>query len=275
MCRRSMSAAARLVLSLGLCASAAALSPPAAAANTTEAGTPSAAAAPSLPRQFVVEVAAGGVLFADGTRLGAPSELGRWAQRAAAASRFSGAVVFGDPARDGSAIAEVVTLLEQSGFAEVRSAGRPAPKALSAARASGPVPVVWAGRPRPAPAPRVAPTPSAPPVVLSSAGLHVDGLLNREPHRGRLVRLFERQFDTFKRCHARAEPHAEGASFGVDLLIPKEGGVAKVRETRTRLTNKDFQACMRRAFEAIRFTPPASERPEIVSYSVLFKPAAR
>jgi hypothetical protein len=89
------------------------------------------------------------------------------------------------------------------------------------------------------------------------------------------VRLFERQFDTFKRCHARAEPHAEGASFGVDLLIPKEGGTAKVRETRTRLTSKDFQACMRRAFEAIRFTPTASERPEIVSYSVLFKPPGR
>jgi hypothetical protein len=275
MCHHIMSAAVRLVLSIGLCVGAATLPAPGAAANTPEAGTSTAAAAPSLPRQFVVEVAAGGVLFADGTRLGAPSELGRWAQRAASLSRFAGAVVFGDPERDGSAIAEVVALLEQSGFAQVRSAGRPAPRALSAARANGPVPVVWGGRPHPAPAPRVAPTPSAPPVTLASAGLHVDGLLNREPHRGRLVRLFERQFDTFKRCHARAEPHAEGASFGVDLLIPKEGGLAKVRETRTRLTNKDFQACMRRAFEAIRFTPPASERPEVVSYSVLFKPAAR
>jgi hypothetical protein len=270
-----MSAAARLLLSLGLCAGVAAFSARGAAANTTEAGASGGPGAASLPRQFVVEVGAGGVLFADGTRLGAPSELGRWAQRAAVASRFAGAVVFGDPERDGSAITEVVALLEQSGFAEVRSAGRPAPRALSAVRASGPVPVVWAGRPRPAPAPRVAPAPSAPPVALASAGLHVDGVLNREPHRGRLVRLFERQFDTFKRCHARAEPHAEGASFGVDLLIPKAGGLAKVRETRTRLTNKDFQACMRRAFEAIRFTPPASERPEIVSYSVLFKPAAR
>ena len=106
-------------------------------------------------------------------------------------------------------------------------------------------------------------------------GLHVDGLLNREPHRGRLLRLFEHEFPAFERCHARAAPHTEGASYGVDLLIPSAGGRAKVREARTRLEGSGFGSCMRSAFEGIRFPPPPSARPEIVSYSVLFKPTGR
>jgi len=256
------------------------------------------ASAPSLPRQFSVEVGPGGALFADGTRVGAPSELARWAQRAAAGARFAGAVVFGDPERDGDMLAQAVAVLQQAGFADVRRVGRPAPAALSAARASGVAPVVAAaaapavpvGLPAPAataapaPAAKVAdaaaatrprPASSGPAVSLLSMGLHVDGLLNREPHRGRLLKVFEREFPAFKRCHGRASPHAEGASFGVDLLIPSGGGRAKVRDTRTRLDGAAFGSCMRAAFEAIRFPAPPSERPEIVSYSVLFKPGAR
>ena len=50
---------------------------------------------------------------------------------------------------------------------------------------------------------------------------------------------------------------------------------AVTRSGRTRLEGAGLDACMRAAFEAIQFPPPPSERPEIVSYSVLFKPAAR
>ena len=46
-------------------------------------------------------------------------------------------------------------------------------------------------------------------------------------------------------------------------------------ETRTRLDGTGFKSCMRDAFEAIRFFAPPSGRPEIVSYSVLFKPGGR
>lgn len=243
----------------------------------------------SLPRQFSVEVGPGGVLFADGTRLGARSELARWAQRAVASSRYAGAVVFGDPGRDGRAIADTLEALRGAGFAEVRSAGRSAPPELSAVR-SGAAPLVAASSPATAravtasragdgavgsarvSAPR---PPRRPRVTLATVGLHVGGTLNQEPHRSRLVRVFEQQFSTFRRCHERAEPHDQGASFGVDLLIPKGGGRGSIRETRTRLESKAFRSCMRGAFEAIRFAPPATERPEIVSYSVLFKPAAR
>jgi len=288
---------------IGLLVVASPLSPVVAASVTSAAAGASEARSGSLPRQFSIEVGPGGALVADGTRLGAASELDRWAQRALAASRFSGAVVFGDEGRDGAIIGDVVERLRRVGFAEVRRVGRVAPAEISAlARPGAPPVVAERGAPASAPsaaAPTIAPSTivsssrgsssgGAPPasaqpvapqraaaVTLATVGLHVDGLLNREPHRTRLVRVFEREFKAFRRCHERAERHDEGASFGVDLLIPKAGGRGKVRQSRTRLASKAFRTCMQAAFEAIRFPPPPSERPEIVSYSVLFKPNAR
>lgn len=250
---------------------------PGASVNRVTADAARDARAGALPRQFSVEVAAGGVLFADGTRLGASSELERWARRARAGARFAGAVVFGDEAGEGAAIGEIVELLRRAGFAEVRRAGRPAPRELSAVSRGGAPPVVAARQAGPtnvAPATASARSPRAK-VSLATMGLHVAGELNREPHRGQLVRVFEREFKAFRRCHEQAERHAQGASFGVDLLIPKAGGRGKVRQSRTRLSGKEFRACMRAVFESIHFAPPPSARDEIVSYSVLFKPSAR
>jgi hypothetical protein len=248
-------------------------SPAGAASSTSDGVNPGESSAPALPRQFSVEVARDGVLFADGTRLGARSELERWAQRAIAGSRFAGAVVFGDEEHDAAAITEVMDVLRRVGF-EVRRAARPAPAELSAARTPGLTPVVTAGR-APSVVSPASSTPRPPAVALASVGLHVDGTLNREPHRGRLLRVLEREFNAYRRCHERAEKHVQGASFGVDLFIPKAGGRATVRQTRTRLTSKAFRTCMHGAFEAIRFAPPPSGRPEIVSYSVLFKPSGQ
>jgi hypothetical protein len=269
---------------------------------TSDPSGPGAArdAARSLPRQFTVEVGPGGSLVADGTRLGAVSEVERWAQRAAQASRFSGAVVFGDPAKDAALITQVTVALRRAGFAEVRSAGRAAPPAISMLPPGSIAPVHVAppsvtAAPPPAAAPSVSPPrspvvttqppvavakpvakgPPAQPVVLSTVGLHVGGPLNDEPHRSRLVKTIEKQFAAFKRCHARATKHEQGASYGVDLLVPKEGGKPKIKEQRTRLEGKGFAACMNDAFQAIRFAPPPTKRDEIVSYSVLFKPTVR
>ena len=103
-------------------------------------------------------------------------------------------------------------------------------------------------------------------------GLHLAAEANREPHRRQLLKLFERNFGAFRRCHADVPEHTDNASFGVDLLIPAAGGRAKVRETRTRLPGDGFRTCMLRVFQSIRFEPPPTARPEIISYSVVFKP---
>jgi len=238
-----------------------------------------------LPSYFTVELSAEGLLVADGVRLGARTELERAAREAVSRGEFAGAVLFGDAARPASELAELAAVLERAGFASVRQVGRSAPFELSArgqaeraekARQRLVAAGVIEGDPAPAVAkPSTALSPNAPApaaVELQSMGLHLSAEANREPHRRQLLKLFERQFGAFRRCHADVPEHAENASFGVDLLIPAAGGRAKVRETRTRLAGDGFKTCMLRVFQSIRFEPPPTARPEIVSYSVVFKP---
>jgi hypothetical protein len=240
-----------------------------------------------------VELAASGALFADGSALGSLAELEPVAHEASLHGGFAGAVLFAD-VRAGASAEAVVESLRRAGFATLLEARRSAPPELS--------PVVRAERARRArqrliaagviegdaparpgsarSAAEAAPREGAardlgPPVELQTVGLYLAGPANNEPTRRQLVKLFERNFGAFKRCHAQAPEHTENASFGVDLLVPKEGGSAKVRQTRTRLAGKPFQTCMERAFQAMRFEPMPSGRPEIVSYSLLFRPAKR
>ncbi len=244
----------------------------------------SSARAP-LPSYFTVELGMRGALFADGRELAGAGELEQAAQQAAARGTFAGAVLFGDP-RSGSTLEAVADVLRRAGFATLVEARRSAPLELSAlalaererARrakerlvAAGVIEGDEPARGGASPA-RRGDRQRGSRVDLQSAGLHLAGPANTEAARRGLLKLFERNFPAFRLCHASAPEHTDNASFGVDLLVPKEGGRAKVRETRTRLSGTGFKACMERAFEAIRFEPPVSARPEIVSYSVLFKP---
>jgi hypothetical protein len=232
-----------------------------------------------LPSYFTVELAMSGALSADGRELASPGELDRAARDAAARGTFAGAVLFGDP-RSGSTLEAVADVLRRAGFATLVEARRSAPPVLSAlGRAErerarrAKERLVAAGVIEGDLPPRSSAAPAhGSRVELQTAGLYLAGPANTEPARRNLVKLFERSFGAFRRCHSSTPAHTDNASFGVDLLVPKEGGRAKVRETRTRLAGASFKTCMERAFEAIRFEPPVTARPEIVSYSVLFRP---
>ena len=234
-----------------------------------------------LPSYFTVELAMSGALSADGRELASPAELDRAARDAAARGTFAGAVLFGDP-RSGSTLEAVADVLRRAGFATLVEARRSAPPVLSAlGRAErerarrAKERLVAAGVIEGDPPARSSAAPAlerGSRVELQTAGLYLAGPANTEAARRNLVKLFERSFGAFRRCHSSAPEHADNVSFGVDLLVPKEGGRAKVRETRTRLAGASFKTCMERAFEAIRFEPPVTARPEIVSYSVLFRP---
>ena len=242
-----------------------------------------------------MELGAAGALFADGATLASVAELEPVAHAAAEHGGFAGAVLFAD-ARAGASVQAVAELLRRAGFSRLVEARRSAPPELSAlARAErerarrarqrliaagvieGDAPARRSsGRaPGEAPGRDGAGRDKGQSVELQTVGLYLAGAANTEPTRKQLVKSFERNFAAFQRCHAEAAEHTENASFGVDLLVPKEGGRAKVRQTRTRLTGKGFQACMERAFQAIRFEPLPSGRPEIVSYSLLFRPGKR
>lgn len=132
-----------------------------------------------------------------------------------------------------------------------------------------------AGVKSPAKSAPVKPLKPEPKVELQTVGLHLAALANQDATRKRLVRLFETQFGAFRRCHKSAPEHDYNASFGVDLLVPKAGGKAQVRETRTRLVGDAFKTCMDRVFQTMQFEPLPTGRDEIVSYSVLFKAPGR
>jgi hypothetical protein len=236
-----------------------------------------------------VEVGAAGALSADGAALASAEELETAARAAVARGSFAGAVLFADP-RSGAAFDAMREVLRRAGFTTLVEARRSAPPELSvllraererarharqrliaAGVIEGDAPVAPSSGRAPAETARQ----RAPAVELQTVGLYLAGAANTEPTRRQLVKLFERNFGAFRRCHADAPEHGEGASFGVDLLVPKEGGRAKVRQTRTRLGGTAFRSCMERVFQAIAFEPLPSGRPEIVSYSVLFRPAKR
>jgi hypothetical protein len=243
-------------------------------AKVTQPRPPGSAVASSLPlpRFFTVELTRAGELFADGKRLSSGSELVLEAQRSADTRAFAGAAVFGSVERHALRLRELSEALSRAGFVRVFSVGRDAPPELSAA----------AARPLPAAAERTAPAAGSGETAVGeepggvqvvTVGLHVGGAYKDEPSRRHLVGLFEKKFDDFQRCHLLASRHAQNASFGVDLLVPTQGGKATLRQTRTRLTGDGFQGCMQGVFQTIRFGPPPTGRPEIVSYSLLFKPA--
>jgi len=198
---------------------------------------------------------------------------------------FTGVAVFGEARGENPAWHQLSDVLSRAGIAPIRHAGRAAPIDLALLVRGSPAAENLAPE-RPVPAASEADAASLVPrsgtaasagaraVSLSTVGLHVAGPANREENRRKLVAVFERQFDAFQRCYGLSLPHAENASFGVDLLIPAKGGKPTVRQTRTRLRGPEFKACMLRVFEAIGFEPPPTSRSEIISYSVLFKPGA-
>ena len=81
----------------------------------------------------------------------------------------------------------------------------------------------------------------------------------------------EPYFDSLKRCFPLVEDPKKSGDFGIDLLIDKAGGKAKVSHPRTTMKGAGFKECMVAAFEAIDFKKPRGGN-TMVSYSVRFTP---
>jgi hypothetical protein len=109
---------------------------------------------------------------------------------------------------------------------------------------------------------------------VQTVGLRVIGDERDEPNRQRIVQLLEQSFPSFRRCYPLAHNSGINATFGIDLYVAKGGGPGKVQQVRTRLSGAEFRECMEQAFRKIRFKPPKKGVAVIVSYSLLFKPAA-
>lgn len=112
-----------------------------------------------------------------------------------------------------------------------------------------------------------------PPASLKVAniGMHIGGGPNDGPTKEPIKRSVEPHFDALRRCFTLVEDQKKSGDFGLDLLIPKDGGRAEVSHPRTSLKGEGFQACVVKTFEGIDFKKPKTGR-TMVSYSIRYSP---
>ena len=230
----------------------------------------------ALPRYFTVELSAG-VTFANGVRVGA-DELARVVSQEAEDTRNQGAAVVVDSRVDGNRLLRVFGQLSAAGFSHIVFSGLPEGAVLGALGLDPGSFVVASSPPtstaEPEPEPAVEPEPEEESSLeVKTIGLHVGGGPNDSETRGRYVSIIETKLAEFKKCHVLTPDTNKKASFGVDLLLPAKGGRPQVKDYRTSLKGRDFQACVLGTFGQIRF--PEVPRPTVISYSLLFKPNAR
>jgi hypothetical protein len=113
---------------------------------------------------------------------------------------------------------------------------------------------------------------SAPaPVTVENIGMHIGGGPNDAVSKAPIGGSVAPHFDAFRACWAQTDDASKAGDFGVDLLIPAEGGRAAVSHPRTSLGPQAFRDCVVVVFTGIDFARPRTGR-TTVSYSLRFTP---
>jgi hypothetical protein len=111
----------------------------------------------------------------------------------------------------------------------------------------------------------------APRVRVENIGLHIGGGPNDPKTKAPFLRQIATEFDAFRLCYAKAEGEGARGTFGIDLLVPKEGGHAETSNARTAMKGAAFRDCVVDAFRAVVFEPPKHGRTKL-SYALRFEP---
>jgi hypothetical protein len=111
----------------------------------------------------------------------------------------------------------------------------------------------------------------APRVRVENIGLHIGGGPNDAKTKAPFLRQIATEFDAFRLCYAKAEGEGAHGTFGIDLLVPKEGGHAETSNPRTAMKGAAFRDCVVDAFRAIAFEPP-KHGATTLSYALRFEP---
>lgn len=148
-----------------------------------------------------------------------------------------------------------------------------APSASSSATAPEPAPSASASTSASASdsASAAAPEPPPPDVKVANIGMHIGGGPHDAVTKAPIKQSVEPHFDELRRCWAKVSDPKKGGDFGVDLLIDRAGGKAKVSHPRTSLKGDGFKECVVGVFEAIDFKKPRGGT-TTVSYSIRFTP---
>jgi hypothetical protein len=115
------------------------------------------------------------------------------------------------------------------------------------------------------------PAEALPHVRVKNIGLHIGGGPNDAATKAPFLRQIESHFDAFRRCYGLVESPPVHGTFGIDLLVAKEGGAAVTSNPRTSMKGPAFRDCVVSAFAAISFEPPKRGATKL-SYALSFDP---
>lgn len=132
-----------------------------------------------------------------------------------------------------------------------------------------------------APSASAAPAPSAsasvavdegplPNVEVKFYGLHVGGGKNDKAEHAPIITSVNRHLDDFKRCFAKADDQKKGGTYGIQLLIPPQGGKAEVSLPKSGIKGDAFKDCMFQVYTDMNFDPPKGHIKTNATYSVIF-----
>ena len=148
--------------------------------------------------------------------------------------------------------------------APASSAAVPASSSAASAEPTVAVPDVRPPEPPKAPEP-------LPDVEVHNVGMHIGGGPNDNVTKRPIRDAVKPHFDAMRACYAKAISPKKAETFGVDLRIPGEGGLAKITKPRTAMKGEGLSECMVAAFEKVEFQKPPKGLPMTVSFSVEFK----
>ena len=101
--------------------------------------------------------------------------------------------------------------------------------------------------------------------------MHIGGGPNDAATKAPIAQSVSPHFGELGACWAKVDDPARGGSFGVDLLVPAEGGRATVSHPRTALGGDAFRDCVVAVLAGVDFERPRGGR-TTVSYSLEFAP---
>ena len=104
--------------------------------------------------------------------------------------------------------------------------------------------------------------------------MHVGGGPNDPATKAPIASSVAPHFPELAACWGQIADPTRAGDFGVDLLVPRDGGIAAVSHPRTTLGPGAFRDCVVGVFSRIEFAKPLTGR-TTVSYSLRFTPVAR
>lgn len=110
-----------------------------------------------------------------------------------------------------------------------------------------------------------------PDVDIANVGMHIGGEKNTNEQKKPIRDAVKDQYDALRRCYAKAQDPGPEVTFGVDMLIPRDGGRAHVTNPRSGFGRHAVTDCMRGVFEAMELPAPVTHKPMMVSLSLRFR----